>query len=170
MSESILYHAQPRHLRLTTLATLGVLVTTAAHHIYGADLFSTPWRLHIVYISIPAAILILGTIPIARADARRLSSRIASWVYFLVSGGFAVGMIGFYEGGYNHLLPNIQYVLGAETTLREGLYQPPDDPIFQLSGIAQFFIALFAGWGLVGLATGRGARAAAASLSGRRGA
>ena len=152
---SLFAQAPATQLRLATAGTLAVLVMTAIHHIYGAWLFATPWRLHIVYISIPVAIAILAALMVGRANASQFSARVASWIYFALAGGFAVGAIGFYEGGYNHLLPNIQYVLGVEHTLRDGLYEPPDDLIFQLTGIAQFAAGLFAGWHLVKLATPR---------------
>jgi hypothetical protein len=152
MSKSILHRAPERTLVAATASTLGVLVMTAVHHIYGAALFDTPWRLHIVFISVPVALAILAAIPIARASPDGLLSRIASWVYLALGGVFAVGAIGVYEGGYNHLLPNLQYVLGMEHTLRGGLYVPPDDLVFQLTGIAQFAIAIIAArhlWQLV---------------------
>src|SRR5687768_18557321 len=127
MPDSYLHKAPLDEVVRTTIAGLAILVMTAIHHIYGAMLFATPWRLHIVYISIPVALLILATVSLGRASASSLLARLASWTYALAIGGFAVGMIGVYEGGYNHLLPNLQYVLGVEHTLREGLYEPPDE-------------------------------------------
>lgn len=158
--QSILHRAPARAIFQTTFWALAILVMTSIHHVYGAALFSTPWRLHIVYVSIPAALIILAAIPAGRAAPHGLVSRAASWLYVAIIGVFAVGMIGFYEGGYNHLIPNIQYALGVEHPLREGLYEPPDDLIFQLIGVAQFPIAVLAGWRLFQLVVTQGSRAA----------
>jgi hypothetical protein len=132
-----------------TASGLGVLVMTTIHHVYGAAIFSTPWRLHIVYISIPVALVILGAVPLGIRRYSSFSGHGASWLFILLIAVFAVALIGVYEGGYNHLLPNIQYVLGVERTLRDGLYVPPDDLLFQLTGIAQFVVAVVAAWFLV---------------------
>jgi hypothetical protein len=155
MSDSILFRASPRSIFRTTASALGVLVMTSVHHIYGAVIFDTPWRLHIVFVSIPVALIILGAIPLGRT-AGGLPSRLASWTYVALVGIFAIAMIGIYEGGYNHLLPNIQYVLGVDHPLREGLYEPPDDLAFQLTGIAQFVVAIIAAWELWRLISSRG--------------
>ena len=144
MTISILYAAPSRALVAATTSVLAVLAMTAIHHVYGAALFATPWRLHIVYVSVPVALALLGAIPVARASPDSLASRIASWLFLGLGGVFAVGLIGFYEGGYNHLLPNVQYALGIEATVREGLYVPPDDLVFQLTGMAQFVLAMVA--------------------------
>jgi hypothetical protein len=75
--------------------------------------------------------------------------------------GFSILAIGIYEGGYNHLLPNIQYAMDVESTLREGLYVPPDDFIFQGTGMAQFVIAVIAAYALAVMIWGPRRRAAA---------
>ena len=154
MSKSILHGAPAHTLAAATTSILGVLAMTAIHHVYGAVLFATPWRLHIVFISVPVALAILAAVPLGRASPDGLLSSAASWVYLALGGVFAIGAIGVYEGGYNHLLPNLQHVLGVEHTLREGLYVPPDDLVFQLTGVAQFVIAVIAArymWRLVGV-------------------
>ncbi|EHK58262.1 hypothetical protein, partial [Allomesorhizobium alhagi] len=43
-------------------AALLLLVLTAVHHAYGAYAFSTPWRLHIVYIAAPVAAAIAAAL------------------------------------------------------------------------------------------------------------
>ena len=146
MSSSILSRAPAAAIAAATISGLAVLVATTVHHVYGAWLFATPWRLHIVFISIPVAIAILAAIPIARMGSAPLAGQLASLVYIILDAGFVIGLIGFYEGGYNHLLPNIQYVLGVDHTLRADLYLPPDDLIFQLTGVAQFFLGVVAAW------------------------
>ncbi|PKR88341.1 hypothetical protein CXZ10_15085 [Pleomorphomonas diazotrophica] len=127
-----------------TATALAILVMTSIHHIYGAEIFDTPYRLHIVYVSIPVALVILGCVALARRTASAAVARAASWLFVILTGLFAIVAVGFYEGGYNHVIPNIQYLLGVEHTLRAGLYEPPDDLVFQLTGVAQFGIALVA--------------------------
>lgn len=146
MRPSILSRAPTRTVAAAAASGLGVLAMTTIHHVYGAAIFETPWRLHIVFISIPVALVILGAIPLARMRNASFTSHVASWLFIGLIALFAVAAIGFYEGGYNHLLPNIQYTLGVEHPLRDGLYVPPDDLFFQLTGIAQFAVAVIAAW------------------------
>lgn len=148
MTSPILCRASVRSVVLATTSALGVLVMTSIHHIYGAAIFETPWRLHIVFISIPVALIILAAVVLARSGGSTAISRVASWLYFGLVALFGIAAIGVYEGGYNHLIPNLQHVLGIAHPLREGLYQPPDDLVFQLTGIAQFGIAMLAAWRL----------------------
>jgi hypothetical protein len=115
---------------------------TTIHHVYGAAIFETPWRLHIVFASIPVALIILAAAPIAKRTRSGVVSNVASWLYVAAIALFCIALIGFYEGGYNHLIPNIQYMHGVDHPLREGLYVPPDDLAFQLTGIAQFAAGL----------------------------
>ena len=148
MTESILARAPRGAVYAATLGGLTILLATTIHHVYGAWLFDTPWRLHIVFISIPVAVAMVASVPLARRPGNTLAAHLASWTFILLNGGFAIALIGFYEGGYNHLLPNIQYALGIEHPLREGLYVPPDDLVFQLTGVAQFVVAAIAAWQL----------------------
>lgn len=144
MATSILHDAPTRTLRAAAASLLALLALTAVHHVYGAWLFDTPWRLHIVFVSIPVAIVIAAAVPIARSAPESLASRSASWVFLVLGAIFVVGAIGLYEGGYNHALPNLQYVLGLAPTARPDLYVPPDDLLFQLTGVGQFVLAVVA--------------------------
>jgi hypothetical protein len=146
MTSSILSRASGRSVFQATASALGVLAMTSIHHVYGAAIFETPWRLHIVFISIPVALLILAAVAVARSGNGARAGKVASWIYVGLVALFAIAAVGIYEGGYNHLIPNIQHVLGVEHPLREGLYEPPDDLFFQLTGIAQFVIAVIAAW------------------------
>ena len=148
MVSSILSSAPAGLVNRATATSLAILVMTSVHHVYGAEIFDTPYRLHIVYVSIPVALIILGCVALARRTASETVARAASWLFVVLTGLFAIAAVGFYEGGYNHVIPNIQYVFGVEHTLRAGLYEPPDDLVFQLTGVAQFPIALTAAWAL----------------------
>ena len=148
MTQSILARAPRSAVYAATLGGLSILIATTIHHVYGAWLFDTPWRLHIVFISIPVALGMVVAVLVAVQGGGSLAGHVASWAFILLNAGFAIALIGLYEGGYNHLLPNIQYVLAVDHPLREGLYDPPDDLVFQLSGIAQFVVAAIAAWQL----------------------
>lgn len=144
MASSLLSSAPAGLVYRATATALAILVMTSIHHVYGAEIFDTPYRLHIVYVSIPVALIILGCVALARRTASEMVARAASWLFVILTGLFAIAAVGFYEGGYNHVIPNIQYLLGVEHTVRPGLYEPPDDLVFQLTGMAQFGIALVA--------------------------
>lgn len=122
---------------------LGVLAITIVHHVYGAWLFATPFRLHIAFVAVPAMLLIPVLVRTARLGAGPAAGWAAAGAHLLM-GGFAIAAIGIYEGGYNHLLPNLQYLAGIEHTLRAGLYEPPDDLVFQGTGMLQFAVAVLA--------------------------
>lgn len=121
------------------LVTLQWALTTA-HHWYGGVLFATRWRLEG---------LVLGLIAWAVAAALwGLGRRRASvWV----SAGFFGGLIGVYEGLYNHVLKLLLYGLDASPGLLRAmfpppLYEPPGDLIFELSGAAQGVVGFALLW------------------------
>jgi len=126
-----------------------VLVLTSIHHLYGAISYGTPWRMHVVYLSIPAAILIASFFSLAWRYRGKPLGRTAAWLGVALVLVFPVGLIGIYEGGYNHAVKNVLYFGGA-TDLVIHLFPPPDyelpnNVFFELTGIAQLFAALMAG-------------------------
>jgi peroxiredoxin len=126
-----------------------VLVLTSIHHLYGAQLYGTPWRSHVVYFSIPAAILITAVLSLAWRYARRSFGWAAARLGIVLVFIFPIGLIGVFEGGYNHLLKNGLYFIGATDLVRQ-LFPPPDyklpnNVFFEVTGVAQLFAALVAG-------------------------
>jgi hypothetical protein len=144
MNETIFARASRYAVDRAVRWSVYVLVLTVIHHAYGAYLFRYAFMLHVTVIAIPVGALIVGFGAYARRAASRPAASIASATALILMVGISILAIGFYEGGYNHLLPNIQYALGIRPTLRAGLYEPPDDLIFQANGVAQFFVALVA--------------------------
>ena len=64
--------------------------------------------------------------------------------------------IGFFEGGYNHVLKNALYFSGASPPLLARLFPPPvyelpNDGLFEATGILQFVVGLVAGYRLYGV-------------------
>ena len=117
-----------------------LLILTAVHHAYGALVYHTPWRLHVTLIALPLAIAIL----IGSQSRTEIWRKITGALIFI----FPVLLIGVFEGGYNHLLKNLVYfTAGAATT--QSLFPPPtyelpNDWLFEVTGVAQFFLAPFA--------------------------
>jgi peroxiredoxin len=126
-----------------------VLVLTAIHHLYGARLYGTPWRSHVVYFSIPAAILIAVLLFLAWRYEARTFGRVAARFGMLLALIFPIGLIGVFEGGYNHLLKNCLYFGGATDLVRQLFppphYELPHNVFFEVTGVAQLFAALVAG-------------------------
>ena len=123
--------------------SIPLLVLTSIHHAYGAIIYDTPWRLHVLYIAIPIGLAILL---MARSPARLW--QMASTVLSLI---FPVALIGVFEGGYNHVLKNAVYFIGGEAAARSlfsaQAYEMPNDLFFEISGMAQFALAIFAARG-----------------------
>lgn len=93
----------------------------------------------------------------------------AAAAFCLVDALIPVIGIGFFEGGYNHLLKDALYFAGASSPLMTLLFLPPayelpNNVLFEASGIAQFLVGMVAGYRLYGFMrkrwrTGDGVRA-----------
>ena len=62
-----------------------------------------------------------------------------------------VGLIGFFEGGYNHGVKNVLYFGGLPRATLDQLFPPPryempNDLWFEVTGILQFFLGLCAAY------------------------
>jgi hypothetical protein len=127
-------------------AALAILVLTSVHHIYGAAIYQTPWRMHIVYIAAPIGLAIALTYSIGWSWLGSTAGRVATWAGSLIALAFPVAAIGFYEGGYNHVLKNFIYFgfgEDAARTLFSGeTYEMPDNFIFEATGVAQLPLAV----------------------------
>ena len=140
-----------------------VLVLTMLHHIYGAIIYSTPWRLHVLFFAGPMLIALIVAMAVNRRSPIGIAGALSKWILILVGGIGAVVSFGLYEGGYNHVVKNLVYFAGASAETLKALFPPPtyempNDLIFEVSGVGQFFLALWAAYDLVRLATKRGVR------------
>jgi hypothetical protein len=124
---------------------LALLLLTSVHHAYGAYVYQTPWRLHAVALAAvsAAAIVLLG----------RVQSRLAYWSAVALTLLVPIGLIGLFEGAYNHVLKNAFYFGGAGPGLMQRwfpapTYELPNDVFFELTGVLQFFLAIAAAWRL----------------------
>jgi hypothetical protein len=142
-----------RAYRLAGLSAFAVLALTAIHHAYGAFVYSTPWRLHVAAVA-PVLALAIGR-ALYLAGSRRGTPSGLGWTR--IAAGlilvFPVGLIGLVEGGYNHVAKNAIYFLSGARVARylfpPPTYELPDNPLFEITGVAQFPLALVAAYFLI---------------------
>ena len=123
----------------------GVLLLTSVHHAYGAYLYDTPWRLRVVPFSILAASGIIGS----ALALRRWSGRIAFWALTVLTLVIPIGLIGLFEGAYNHVIKNVVYFAGASSLLHmlfpPSMYELPNSLFFEMTGVMQLVAAVVTG-------------------------
>ena len=69
------------------------------------------------------------------------------WLYWMVTLVPSLGLIGLFEGIYNHVLKNILYFTGSSRAILDNLFQPgiyemPNDFLFEFTGILQGVIVV----------------------------
>jgi ABC-type proline/glycine betaine transport system permease subunit len=127
-----------------TLFSVLLMILTSIHHVYGAIAYSTPWRLHVLFFSVPVIILTLVL------DRLLASTRNNHWVfrlYWVLTLVASIIVIGLFEGLYNHVLKNILFVIrfpenDMEKLYPHGIYEMPDNLFFEITGILQGVIAI----------------------------
>jgi hypothetical protein len=123
------------------VATIGTYVLTALHHAYGAWIYKTPWRFHVVYHGL-IILLIAGAFLLVYEWRKK---KVFFVLYLAIAGLFFGGLIGLYEGLYNHLLKNILFFSGlSPASMRwfypASMYELPNNWLFETTGILQAFI------------------------------
>jgi hypothetical protein len=136
------FYSSLQHLSQVTRYAYGILLLTSVHHAYGAYIYATPWRLHVVAFALAAAAAIGAAAHVFRRYQFRIEGTIAFWVLCVVTLAFPLAMIGFFEGGYNHVLKDALYFGGASRELMRRLfpapaYEMPDSVFFEVTGVAQ---------------------------------
>lgn len=126
------------------LSTILQYTLTALHHAYGAWVYNTPWRMHILH----EGLLIMIFFFLFTFLFLWLKKKILGFIALIVSGIVFGLAIGIYEGGYNHLLKNILFFSGAGERVFDALYfappyfELPNDFIFEVTGILQLVTGL----------------------------
>jgi hypothetical protein len=123
-----------------------LMALTTIHHIYGAIIYNTPWRLHVLMISIP---VIVVTALLNRLLAGQEYNR-TSFLFLLYCAIIlvpSIGLIGFFEGIYNHALKDLLYFAGASREKLLQLFPPPkyrmpDDFWFEFTGVLQAVVVI----------------------------
>lgn len=136
--------------RVIWYALAGLLLTTV-HHVYGAYVYQTPWRLHVAFISGFAAAVIVGSLLVLRSHSDDAARRIAFWALVGVTLVIPVAAIGLFEGGYNHVLKDALYLAGSSTSLMIRMFPPPmyelpNNAFFEITGAMQVVPASVTGW------------------------
>jgi hypothetical protein len=126
---------------------LAILLITSVHHVYGAIIYRTPWRIHAVHVSVATALALVATLWLAKARAGTRLGQVAAWGFVLSALLVPVLLIGGFEGFYNHLVKNVLYFGGASAEWMARLYPPPkyelpNDVFFELTGVLQVLPAV----------------------------
>jgi hypothetical protein len=150
----------PRLVRNVSLSASAVYVLTIIHHVYGAVAFNTPWRHHAAFLGlggIAATLLFMWGATRSRAPVARQAATVLLLAVTLV---LAVALIGFFEGGYNHLLKLVLFFGGVAPDTMTRLFPPPtyempSDVFFEVTGVLQFFVGIAAARASLALWCGR---------------
>ncbi|MGH8594340.1 MAG: hypothetical protein ACREX9_14850 [Gammaproteobacteria bacterium] len=135
----------------TLLASASVLILTVLHHFYGAAIYDTPWRRHIAVVVLPVLLVLILAYCVHRWRPLTSLGRASMWLFMVLTLGVPVGWIGFFEGGYNHLVKNVLFFGGVPRAMLDQLfplpvYEMPNDLWFEVTGVLQFFIGLCAAY------------------------
>jgi hypothetical protein len=138
-----------RQMELTRNWTLGLLLLTSIHHGLGAFIYAAPFRLHVVFVALPLAVLIAWLLRVARNRIRRGEGGYGIVLTTLVIVCLLILGIGWFEGAYNHVLKNILFFMRVSphtmmTLFPPPTYEMPDNFLFEATGILQFPVSLFA--------------------------
>lgn len=129
-------------LQRTTFFTALLLLLTAVHHVYGAIIYHTHWRLHVLFVAIPDMLLVYL---LDRLLRKYPDSNPLLVCYLLSVLLFPLLIIGLYEGAYNHLVKNIVFLVTGNNSFFRLLFPPPvyelpGDFWFEATGILQAFL------------------------------
>ncbi|MEN7551786.1 hypothetical protein AAG747_27975 [Rapidithrix thailandica] len=102
-----------------------------------------------LFFALPIIVILGITYQIFQKQPSTVSGKVAIGIFLTVTLLASIGMIGLYEGGYNHLLKNILYYGGmSQNALKQFFppptYEMPNDFWFEFSGILQFFTGIYA--------------------------
>ncbi len=147
---------QARALLVAAFATLGLF---AAHHVYGAVRYATPWRHHAAVVAFWVGLALLTAFLVHRRRRDAPLGRLAGWALLVVAVAFPVLVVGLFEGLYNHVAKDVLFLSGAPPSLLASLFPPPryelpDDVLFEVSGVLQVVPAAFAARAALRLARG----------------
>ena len=126
--------------------SVGTMVMTIIHHLYGAMIYDEPFRLHAAIVAMPVIVILLISYT-SYQNVHNTRIRNASRTIFLVvTVLFSVGAIGIYEGGYNHLLKNLLFFGGISIQTLDrmypSIYELPNNFLFEATGIMQLVTAI----------------------------
>jgi hypothetical protein len=134
-----------RHARRLLRWSLATLAATVFHHVYGALLYRTPWRIHGAVAAVPLA-SVLWLLVAAYVRGNRFK-RLAGRTLAAIAVAGLIIAIGLFEGAYNHGVKDVLYLAGlSPEALRRFFprprYELPNNLIFEASGLAQVIPAV----------------------------
>src|SRR5512134_2067589 len=88
----------------TLLASAAILILTAFHHFYAAAIFDTPWRRHVAIIVLPVLLAMIVLYALYRWRPATLVGNASFWLFILLVVLIPIAWLGFYHGGYTHLV------------------------------------------------------------------
>lgn len=134
-----------------TLGSVAIFVVTTIHHVYGAYIYNTPWRVHVAIVSGLATALIAASARLLREPLSDGFGASASGVF--IAATFLVPFLGFgvFEGIYNHVLKVVLYFAHVSPTLMTRLFPPPtyempNNAFFEITGVLQVIPGLMTGY------------------------
>ena len=135
--------------RRAALTTSALLALTIVHHAYGAIIYQTPWRFHVAPPALGAMLLLVVALVAHQELGDTRGGRLGLAVALAVIGGVVVG-VGFFEGGYNHLLKTVLWAAGVPTPTLLRMFPPPvyvlpSSVVFEATGILQLVLGFVAG-------------------------
>lgn len=130
-------------LRKVSLYSNGLMLLTTIHHIYGAIVYNTPWRLHVLMLSLP---VIAATVLLKRVLIQKPNSRWWLWTYCVIILVPSFGLIGLFEGMYNHVAKVVMFYTSVNRATLLTLFPPPtyelpNDFVFEFTGVLQGVLA-----------------------------
>lgn len=131
----------------TLLASAGIIILTVIHHVYGAVIYDTPWRYHVAAFVLPVLLVLVLTYGVYLRRPLTTLGKASKWLFMILTLLVPIGVIGLFEGGYNHLVKDILFFGGVPQTALDQLfpaprYEMPNDLWFEVTGVLQFFIGI----------------------------
>lgn len=132
---------QSRNVNRIVLFSILLMILTAIHHYHASILYQSPWRLHVLQVSVVVIIITLLSFAIYYKWRNTLLGKISLLLLFIVT--LSVCWIGIYEGFYNHIVKNIVFLIGlpesiTSTMYPPDIYSPPSNLFYEITGAIQF--------------------------------
>ena len=123
-----------------------LMILTSIHHAYGAIVYHTEWRFHVLLLSVPVIIVTLFLNRLLNKRGYTYNNYLF-WIYWIIILLASIVAIGVFEGVYNHILKNIIYFGGfpknwMDKLFPSGVYEMPDNLFFEITGMLQGVMAI----------------------------